>query len=282
MYLALVSDHGMVDVTAEERLNLERLLVERWGRRATARVVQDGVPAERARYFAQYDTVVCHQNGRAAFLYFRSPRGWTTRPTPEQVEEILTAPAPADQLWNQVGIELVTYLADADTALLRSSAGTARLRQRRGAAGVEFAYEPAPDDVLGYCRTPQLARFVAAGFHGERAWLGATAQQCLPEVVPALLPLLQVRRAGEVVVFAAPGYSFIPERGGHGGLRRDEMRMTFMLAGPDIPRGGRIAAGRAVDLAPTLLELLHCRPEGLCLDGISLVEALRAAEPGAP
>ena len=160
--------------------------------------------------------------------------------------------------------------------VLRSAAGSARILTQPGPGGDEFAYVPDDGDVLGYLADPDLAAFVAAGFHPSRAWLAATADQRLPDVVPHLPPLLHVRRAGQVVVFAAPGYSFVREAGGHGGLDRDERLMTFLLAGPGIEPGTVIATARSVDLVPTLLDLLGVEyDEDEWLEGVSLLNIPR-------
>ncbi len=156
--------------------------------------------------------------------------------------------------------------------MLRSAAGTARILTQPGPDGEEFAYVPDDGDVLGYLADPDLAAFVAAGFHPSRVWLEATADQRLPDVVPHLPPLLHVRRAGQVVLFAAPGYSFVREAGGHGGLDRDERLMTFLIAGPGIEPGSVISTARSVDLVPTLLDLLGVEhDEDEWLEGVSLV-----------
>jgi hypothetical protein len=285
-YLVLVADHGMIDVAPEGVLDLEHLVRDQWGRKATDRTYQDGPVAWRRAYFDRFDTVVAYHNGRGAFLYFRGPGGWRDRPTPEAVAAILTAPAPEAQLWNIPGVELVTYLASDHDAVLRSARGRARIVAREEPAGPAYAYQPDPDDVLGYLDDPALAAFVSAGFHPSRQWLRATRNQALPDVVPHLIPLLRARRAGEVVVFAKPGYSFTHERGGHGGIRREELRIPFMLAGPGVARGGMIDVAQSVDLVPTLLTLLDLDPrEYGWLEGTSLLNpdlSVRRSESAEP
>ncbi len=277
-YLVLVSDHGMVDVSPDGLTDLTQLVRDVWGRNATDRALQEGSAESRQKYFDRFDTVVAYHNGRGAFLYFRGPDGWHERPAPETVEAILSAPPPEAQLWNIDGVDLVVYLASEHEAVLRAGGGAARVLSRDGPDGPWYAYEPAPDDVLGYLDTPGLAAFVAAGFHPPGEWLHATADHVFPNVVPQLLPLLRVRQAGEVVVFAAPGYSFVRERGGHGGIRREELHIPLMFAGPGIEPGSEMDVARSVDLVPTVLDLLGLDVERHSwLEGVPLPLADRAA-----
>lgn len=275
-YLVLVSDHGMIDVQPDGFIDLVALVRDGWGHRVTDEMRQDGSIEQRARFYDAFDTVVAHQDGRGASLHFRGPDGWDTPPPPAMVEGFLNSPPEELRLWNIPGIELVAYLAADDAVVLRSAAGTARILTQPGPDGEEFACVPDDGDVLGYLDDPDLAAFVAAGFHSSRAWLEATADQRLPDVVPHLPPLLHVRRAGQVVVFAAPGYSFVREAGGHGGLDRDERLMTFLIAGPGIKPGTVIGTARSVDLVPTLLDLLGVEfDEDQWLEGVSLLDAPR-------
>lgn len=271
-YLVLLSDHGMVDV--DQHIDLMHLVRDAWGRNATDRMLQDGPAAQRHRYFDRFDTVVNHQDGRRGSLHFRSAAGWDTPPTPELVAEILTAPPIEARLWNIPGVELAAYLAPNDEVVLRSQRGAARILTRDGPAGAQYAYIPAPDDVLGYLDDPDLAAFVTAGYHSSRDWLHASAAHMFPDLVPHLAPLLHLRRAGQVVLFTQPGYSFVVECGGHGSIHRDERLMTFMLAGPGIEPGSVIDAARVVDVVPTLLTLLGQPPdEDGCLEGVALLAA---------
>ncbi len=277
--LVLMSDHGMVDVRRDGYLDLTHLVGNVWGRNVTQRMLQTGSLRSRSDCFNRFDTVVAPQDGRKAFIYFRSDEGWQEDPPAEEVARILDAPASEDRLWNQAAVDLVAYLADDDEAVVRNSRGTACIRSRRGPNGqVEFAYEPSPDDILGYNHDPELAEFVAQGFHASRDWLGATAGEVYPDVVPQIIPLLHVRRAGQVAVFARPGYSFVHELGGHGGVHRDEMLMTMVFAGPGIPAGATLAAARSVDVVPTVLSFIGFNPDQFpWLRGISLFPATTSA-----
>jgi len=269
--LVLVSDHGMVDVRPDGFIDLMSLVRDHWGRRATDYTLQEGPESRRREYFDRFDTVVAYQNGRCAFLYLRSPTGWSSPAAPADVDAIMNRPALGFQLWNIPGVDLVSCLADENTAVVCSERGMARILRRGDGTQSEYAYLPEPNDVLGYLDDPALAAFVRSGYHPARDWLRAASEQQLPEVVPHLVPLLHDHRAGQVIAFAKPGYSFVHELGGHGGLRRTEMLIPFMLAGPGIQRGGRIEIARSVDLVPTLLTFLGMDPGKYeWLEGVAL------------
>jgi len=274
--LMLVSDHGMVSVEPDGVVDLGAILRDQWGRCPTTEVQQSGPRGLRRAFYNRFDTVVNSLDGRCAALHFRSAHGWDVPPRPQEVADILHTPAPSARLWNLPAVELVAYLAGPDELVLRSATGEARIVRYAGPTGPQYAYRPSPSDVLGYLDDSRLAAFVAAGPHDSRAWLRATADQRLPDVVPHLLPLLTHRRAGQVVLFAKPGYSFVRERGGHGGLDRAERLMTFALAGPGIPAGATIEAARAADVAPTILDWLGVPYAESDLDGVSLLRV----EPG--
>jgi len=104
----------------------------------------------------------------------------------------------------------------------------------------------------------------------DRQWLEATADTDYPDLPSQILAYFRARRAGDIAVFAAPGWDFGQKNhAGHGGLRPEEMFVPILLAGPGVP-AGRADAVRTVDIMPTLLELLG-RPAARNLDGHSLL-----------
>ncbi|TWT44244.1 Choline-sulfatase [Phycisphaerae bacterium RAS1] len=257
-YIVLTSDHGQVEIRSDGRVDLMALLRDA-GRSPTDRQIQDGKLEDRRRHFNAFDTVACWRDGRFGIVHFKGAGGWSDPPTFAEVEAVAARFCQGSQRGAAAaphGIQLVAYLRSQCEAGLIGPDGAARIIERETTAGVEYAYAPQPADVFGYLATPELAGFVAAGFHSSRDWLGATCRAAIPDVVPHLIPLLRCRRAGQMLVICADGYSLSGERGGHGGLLRREMRVPLLIAGPGIAPGSSLEMSRAVDLTPTLLTLL--------------------------
>ena len=116
-----------------------------------------------------------------------------------------------------------------------------------------------PDDVLaGKPLTPEQ-------------WLAATCATDYPDLPAQIVAYFRSHRAGDIALFAAPGWDFnTVNRAGHGGLRPGDMHVPLLLAGPGIAPG-RLAATRTVDVMPTILHLLG-RPVPPGLDGRPLVQ----------
>jgi arylsulfatase A-like enzyme len=274
-YLVLVSDHGMVPVQADGIIDLMTYIRETLGRDVTDRMLQDGSFEHRRRYFDRFDTVYVKSALRWATIHFAGSAGWDSRADPETVQSVLQTAPEGQRVWELPGIDLVVYAVSDREVVLRSPRGSAHVAERVGDSGLEYRYVPVPDDVLGYLADAELAAFVASGFHDSRAWLQATADHAYPDVVPHLVPLARCPRVGEVMLFAARGYSFGYEKGGHGGIDRQEVCIPMMVAGPGIEPGGTIEVARAVDVVPTLMTLLgHDLPEGDTLEGVPLFQPL--------
>ncbi len=270
--LILVADHGMTPVHDGGVIDLMRILRKDMGRRVTETPYQDASFNDRYHHFERYDTVLARSAVRFAAIHFRGRLGWNDSLAPAAVRAILETPPEGRRLWDNVGVDLVAYMSGENEIELRSPRGTARIVERPSAGGPEYRYVPAPDDVFGYLDDADLARFVAGGFHTSREWLVATREQTYPDVVPYLVPLLRAWRSGDVVLFAAHGHSFGKEKSGHGGIHRADMRIPMMFAGPGIEAGGTIDVARAVDLVPTIMQLLGCElPAAAVFDGVPLL-----------
>lgn len=126
------------------------------------------------------------------------------------------------------------------------------------------------DDPLGYSAhvPPEM---LLGKPHSPEAWLQATADTQYPDLVPQIMAYFDAPRAGDIAVFAAPGWDFSKKhKAGHGGVRPAEMFTVLLMAGPGVPHERRAAPVRAVDVVPTLLELLG-RPVPTDIDGRSIL-----------
>ena len=146
--------------------------------------------------------------------------------------------------------------------------------------GPAIAYRSQGDDPLGYA-----ALGLADGRPRTPAeWLAATHGAAFPDAPHRLVALMADANAGDLVVTSAPGYDLGAGyemlvgsyRGGHGGLRADQLRVPYVLAGPGVARGARLGAARAEDVGVTLMALIGLAPESGA-DGRLLREALAPA-----
>lgn len=288
--IILVSDHGLVNCQPGGRIDLHAYARDVLGRKVAAEMLQEDAARDRRAYYDGFDTVIADKGVRFASIHLRGAAGWDgPRPAPADIAALLERPAVGQRLWDLPGIDLVAYRESAHSFVLRAASGTARIHVQRapGAAPAEaatdvvYGYQPAPEDILGYRADPELAAFVDAGYHAARDWLTAGRASEFPAVVPQLPHLFRTAVAGQVVVFAAPGYSFDDEAGGHGGIRRDEVCIPLLFAGPGLPAGTTLPMARAADLAPTILALAGQPPQPGTFDGIALFDVSRVVHPPA-
>jgi len=167
-------------------------------------------------------------------------------------------------------VDLLAYKTGPDTVRLVTKKGVAEAT-RTGAGGRRFRLATVEgDDPLGYAATVP-AEMLDGSAHDDREWLAATAGSPYPDLIPQIVVYFDAERAGDILVFAAPGWDFRNHnKAGHGGVRPEEMFTVLLLAGPGVPHERRTQALRAVDALPTILELLG-RPVPTDIDGRSLL-----------
>jgi len=295
-YFVLLSDHGMVENTALRSMNLVD-----WLRRHEGwRVLDTRRKPDRRRSphpgMDRYDAVVINSAWRRAAIHLPGPCGWSCRPEPDELRRVASASldgpdAGAGGLIGLDAVGLVCFPLREGVVRVLTKTGGATVERRRSPAGTQYrllvdaeATRTAIDartEPFGYLADPNLAAFIEAGWHGSREWLEATAATRYPDFVPQVVEMFDSPRAGDLVVFAAEGWSLAEGgRGGHGSCLDEDMIVPMYFTGPDLPRGGRVATARLADVMPTIIELLGFgdRLSSLPhLDGESIAAQLRSA-----
>ena len=125
-------------------------------------------------------------------------------------------------------------------------------------------------DPVGYAGTVPTD-MLSGKDYPSRAWFEATADTEFPDLLPQILTYFDAERVPDLLVFAAPGWDLGHKwKAGHGGLRPAEMHVPLILAGPGVPKG-QLPTARAVDILPTIMELLGKKTDNN-LDGQSILK----------
>jgi arylsulfatase A-like enzyme len=307
--LALVSDHGMVDVS--RHWPLEKFLSDDLRLGVAPELRRETVAFEdRLAYFDQYEAVVQGSGERFRAVYLRKPLAAGQRPDQEKATDLLggflgvalpflSAPAGATGFENWLGrptpqqlraypsrdgktVDLIARLVDSeavDVVAFRAGPGKVHVVTKNGEVELSRPYPDSRsvacrilrgEDPLGYAAS-KAAELMDGRPHAPAKWLTATADTPYPDLVPQVLAYFDAHRAGDLAVFAASGWDLGHEnKGGHGGLGPGDMCTVMLLAGPGVPHERRSGAVRSVDLGPTILQLLG-RPVPADIDGRSLL-----------
>jgi arylsulfatase A-like enzyme len=302
-YLMFVSDHGVVPT--ENHVPLGEYF------RKTL-----GVPAvtddygefhsydDRLAHFAPARVVVVAGGDRHCAIHLRAGDHWWQRPTEEEIDGFAakfgapaspeakgatptTAPtttAPAQTLPDMLAAlpatDLVFVHLSSDSLRVQTAAGMGVLERTRADGKKLYRYRVTRGaDPLGYAGHPATATLMDGAFHPGDAWFQASLGSPRPDVLVQMLELNDSPRAGDIIVFARPGWDFGRHNfGGHGGLTREEIFVPWLIAGPGLPPGATLDGARTVDILPTMLDLLdHHSAIPDHLDGVSQAARLRQA-----
>ncbi len=300
--IAFVTDHGMMDV--ERHWVLPDYLRDELGLHLSdARLWEKSKFEERLAHYRQYTAVYYGSGDRYAAICLRRPttddegtvtgfEPWTRRPTPANLAAYPVAKTdglarlcsstrmpsghakrvnlPA-MLAAREEVDVVAHAAGPDRVRVRRRDGEVEFRAHGGPRGTISYHLVSGDDPLGYAGV--VPSELLSGEPASRdAWFRATAGSGYPDLPEQILAYFRARRAGDVVLFAAPGWDFRDvHSAGHGGLRPGEMHVPILLAGPGVPARQVRDHARLVDVMPTLLKLLGRNvPHGV--DGRPLTE----------
>jgi len=296
LVLVVTVDHGMMQI--RKHFPIEPFVRKTLGLAvARCHLWEQTRFQDRLRYYNRFSTVLAGSGDRYWALYLRRPArdgepgvmvagtkfaSWVDRPT---VDDLHAYPNRAGERIDLIGrlvrepaVDAVAFATGPNSVRLVRKEGIVEFRRpdRRSRRVSYHVLEGA--DPLGYEKTvpPEM---LDGSPHDSRAWLEHTSRTEFPDLPVQLLAYFDAPRAGDVAVFAAPGWDFTNRyRAGHGGLRPAEMHYPLLLAGPGVPHG-RLRTARCVDLVPTLLALLGKEPPD-DLDGVSLVPVRVARSAG--
>jgi hypothetical protein len=225
------------------------------------------------------DTILVSGGSNITQVYFRKPSGsWFdgAAPSPEEMERAHRRPeiaAIARQLAGQPGVSQVVRLVAPRTVEIRASGERISWVIERGEGKTRrWAYvvpDAAMADPLGYLDDPEVAPLVArsgsladASFFDVETWIERTRDARYPAAVPLVEKAFHPQRfAGDLMVTARPGWSFIKgQHGDHGSLEREAMLTPLVLNGPGIAEGTTLPISRLVDIYPTAAVLLGADP----------------------
>lgn len=274
VHIAIVSDHSMAQV--DKHWVLEDYLRKELDLNiATSRLWENVSFEKRLKEYSKYYVVPYGSGDRYMALCLRKPvqRGtdcqgmhdWLTRPDVEDLHQypangkVLDLPA---TLAARPEVDAVAYMAGSKQVRVQNALGIVEFEQRPGPDEHVVYRVIAGEDPLGYAKVGIASGTMLAG----RQWLVATAVTSYPDLPSQIVAYFNSHRAGDIAVFAAPGYDLKDvHSGGHGGLRPEDNFTPMLIAGPGVPMM-RMKYARTVDLMPTILKL-QGKPVPAGIDG---------------
>jgi hypothetical protein len=173
----------------------------------------------------------------------------------------------------QEGVELVVAQVSPHEVRVISRTGAGKIEKEKD----RYIYTFSGKDPLGQPKSAISKKLTA------REWLNVSAKTDFPYAVVRLFEVMQAPGAGEIVVTAQEGYDLASDyelvvgnyKGGHGGLRRDQLVVPFVLAGAGIKKGAKIEVATSEDLGATLFQLMGLKSEG---SGQALQEVMNPSD----
>lgn len=292
----LFGDHGMV--RSGSFLDLQPFFKSRGLSAFDASSVSQVVFRERlGKIWTEWPDVLLVSGGsNITGVYLRAPEGgWSPeqRTTARERQRAARRPDPAELAGEIAALEGVAQVlqspAAGEVSVVSSGGRRATLLARFDGSGYAYVVPAAASgDPFGYLDDPTVAPLVcregsvdSSCYHGREEWIRRTLGARYPGA-PALAGKAfdPPRFAGDLVVTALPGWSFLRgQKGDHGNFEREAMLTPLLLNGPGVDPTRAPGLVRLVDIYPTAAVLLGASPDDpalLALDGRPLVPAAPA------
>jgi len=283
--LVITADHGMAPVRDVQELILHDFITNSLGIRCAYEPVEEDKPiAQRQALLSQFRAVETTSGDRYCFVYLSNPDSnpqglgrWSVVPSIEQMRHFRNDSGNVvnvvETLRRQPAVDLICARDDHTDCHIYSRSGESIIRATGDIGARRYAYSvKAGQDPLGY-ESVRLCSNDLSRFHTADEWFEATSASERPNSVPEIYDLFDSPRAGDLVLFAAPGWNFKDTyKGAHGAATRADMRIPMIIAGPGI-RHGVLPRARAADLVPTFLDYMGIKSD-VKFDGRSLLKQL--------
>ena len=255
---AVLSDHGAEDV--HENIDLTPELTSlgvRTFREPAVRSFSTELSESWAHY-EDYDAILLVNGNLINSIYVRGEDGdFRTRAHTHDVTGASGGSSQIDlvgSILRNEGVEHVLTLAEDDTVVVHGKRGTGRIERR----GATYRYTFHGNDPFEY-EAAMGASFLDQ-HHSKSDWLKHTYATTFPAAVPRAFDAMTSRAAPDLLVLAAPGVDLAADyemfvgnyKGGHGGLRAEQIRVPYVLSGPGVPKGETRDAAYAEDIGKLL------------------------------
>ena len=286
---AIVSDHGLETVTHNVDLTKTLAAAGVPAFRGEATMLWSDTIDDPPAALDAYKALVVINGNLMNYLYFQDPtadEGWGARPSYATLRAYSTAQGPVDlvrRLVETEGVEFAILRGPQGGVEIHSADGIGFVATSSAATDAGFSYRFEGRDPL---RIPPSCQSLIDGRpHPAEQWLRETRETAYPYAVVRLARLFAQEGAGDIVITSAPDFDLAEDfelfvdnyRGGHGGLRRAQMVVPYILSGPGIPAGRRVLAATPEDVGATLWHTLGGRPLENVL-GHRLVEGVEGFE----
>lgn len=235
--IAIVTDHGVSDV--EKNIDIVPLSKEKMGldlirgNAVNYRSMQLNQPLSD---FVDKDGYWVINGNLSSFLYMRDPsksgpESWRENLSYKDLiqykkdEKIINIPKSFAAL---EGIQLVIYKKDTQNVIVQNKDGFAVITR----VNDKYQYHVVSSDPLEYNELQLVDTFLM-----KDEWLELTLQSNYPDAVYRLFSLFEAPNIGDLVITSKEGYDLAKNyevivkdyKGGHGGLRGDQLRVPYIL-----------------------------------------------------